>query len=181
MSLVQQYCGAPTNSPPHRPGGPSFGDALVWHCPPRFKKHAESITIYLQCLNPAVPKLGVAAPWCVATLCQGRHESCCICRWSSHTWCLVSSLLCIAKFCNGKIVPGGFTCERISLHSYTSQCVACPYVVCCVTMGRCLMNTIKHCYNCNKIDIERQMRVAVSNIEPRFDEMCTEQQAHTSH
>ena len=33
----------------------------------------------------------------------------------------------------------------------------------------------------NKIDIEREMRVAISNIAPRFDKMCIEQQAHTSH
>ena len=37
--------------PPHQPGGPNFGDALIRHCPPLFKKHAENITIYLQCLN----------------------------------------------------------------------------------------------------------------------------------
>ena len=34
-----------------RPGGPNFGDALIQHCPARYKKHAENITIYLQCLN----------------------------------------------------------------------------------------------------------------------------------
>ena len=34
-----------------RPGGPNFGDALLRHCPPRFKKHAKNMTIYLQCLN----------------------------------------------------------------------------------------------------------------------------------
>ena len=33
----------------------------------------------------------------------------------------------------------------------------------------------------NKIDTERNMRVAVSNTAPRFDEMCVEQQAHCSH
>ena len=33
----------------------------------------------------------------------------------------------------------------------------------------------------NKIDIEREMRVAISNIAPRFDKMCREQQAHCSH
>jgi len=33
---------------------------------------------------------------------------------------------------------------------------------------------------CNKIDIERDMRVA-SNIAPWFDKMCMEQQAHCSH
>ena len=50
MSLVQQCCGAPKNASP-RPGGPNFGDALIWHCPPRFKIHAENITIHFQCLN----------------------------------------------------------------------------------------------------------------------------------
>jgi len=41
---------------------------------------------------PAVPKLGAAAPWCAARLCQGRRESmqsCCICRRSPRTRCLV--------------------------------------------------------------------------------------------
>ena len=33
----------------------------------------------------------------------------------------------------------------------------------------------------NKIGIEREMRVAISNIAPRFDKMCIEQQAHCSH
>ena len=33
----------------------------------------------------------------------------------------------------------------------------------------------------NKIDIEREMRVAISNIAPHFDEMCIEQQPHCSH
>jgi len=33
----------------------------------------------------------------------------------------------------------------------------------------------------NKIDIERDMRVAISNIAPRFDITCIEQQAHCSH
>jgi len=33
----------------------------------------------------------------------------------------------------------------------------------------------------SKIDTECDMRVAMSNIAPRFDEMCTEQQAHCSH
>ena len=32
-------------------GDPNFGDALIRHCPPRFKKHAENIIIDLQCLN----------------------------------------------------------------------------------------------------------------------------------
>ena len=33
----------------------------------------------------------------------------------------------------------------------------------------------------NKIDIELETRVAISNIVPRFDKMCVEQQAHCSH
>ena len=33
----------------------------------------------------------------------------------------------------------------------------------------------------NKTDIEREMRVVISNIAPRFDKMCREQQAHCSH
>ena len=32
----------------------------------------------------------------------------------------------------------------------------------------------------NKIDIEREMRVAISNIAPHFDKMCIEQQAYCS-
>ena len=36
---------------PPRPEEPICGDALIWLCPPRFKKHAENITIYLRCLN----------------------------------------------------------------------------------------------------------------------------------
>ena len=39
----------PPPPPPDRV--PNFGDALIWHCPPRLKKHAENITIHLQCLN----------------------------------------------------------------------------------------------------------------------------------
>ena len=33
----------------------------------------------------------------------------------------------------------------------------------------------------NKTDIEREMRVAISNTAPRFNKMCIEQQAHCSH
>ena len=33
----------------------------------------------------------------------------------------------------------------------------------------------------NKIDIECDSRVAISNIAPRFDKVCIEQQAHSSH
>ena len=33
----------------------------------------------------------------------------------------------------------------------------------------------------SKIDIERDMRVAISSIAPRFNKMCEEQQAHCSH
>ena len=31
--------------------GANFGDALIRHCPPRYEKQAENITIYLQRLN----------------------------------------------------------------------------------------------------------------------------------
>ena len=41
----------PYKCPPFRPGEPNFGDASIRHCPPRNKKHAGNITIYLQCLN----------------------------------------------------------------------------------------------------------------------------------
>ena len=52
MDLEQQYCGAPTiPPPPSRLGAPNFGDALTWHCSPRYKKHAENITIHLERLN----------------------------------------------------------------------------------------------------------------------------------
>ena len=37
--------------PPSRTGRSNFGDALLRHCPSRFKKHAENTTIFLQCLN----------------------------------------------------------------------------------------------------------------------------------
>ena len=33
----------------------------------------------------------------------------------------------------------------------------------------------------NKIDIERDMCVAISNIAPRFNKICIQQQAHCSH
>ena len=33
----------------------------------------------------------------------------------------------------------------------------------------------------SKIDIERDMRIAISSIAPRFNKMCEEQQAHCSH
>ena len=33
----------------------------------------------------------------------------------------------------------------------------------------------------NETDIEREMSVAISNVAPRFDKMCVEQQAHCSH
>ena len=33
----------------------------------------------------------------------------------------------------------------------------------------------------NKIDIQREMRVAISNIEPRFNKACMKQQAQCSH
>ena len=32
-------------------GGPNFEDALIQHLPPRFKKHPDTVTIYLQCLK----------------------------------------------------------------------------------------------------------------------------------
>ena len=51
VSLIQQYCGVPKNAPLPPTGGSNFGDVLIRHCPPRFKKHAKDITIYLQCLN----------------------------------------------------------------------------------------------------------------------------------
>ena len=37
----------PYKCTPLRPGEPNFGDASIRHCPPRFKKHPENITIYL--------------------------------------------------------------------------------------------------------------------------------------
>ena len=43
---LQQHCGALRMSE-----RPNFGDVLIRHFPPRFKKHAENITIFLQCLN----------------------------------------------------------------------------------------------------------------------------------
>ena len=46
--------------------------------------------------------------------------------------------------------------------------------------GFSVVAVIKSKY-CNKIDIESDMRVAISNIAPRFNKMCIEQQAHCSH
>ena len=51
---MQQYCAAPTNAyPPPTPptGGTELQSCFLRHCSPRLKKHAENITIYLQCLN----------------------------------------------------------------------------------------------------------------------------------
>ena len=36
----------PLQMPSSPTGGPNFGDALMRHCPPRYKKQAEKITIY---------------------------------------------------------------------------------------------------------------------------------------
>ena len=33
----------------------------------------------------------------------------------------------------------------------------------------------------SKINVEREMRVAISNLNPRFDKMCATKQAHPSH
>ena len=53
---MQQYC-RPLQMPSLRPGGTNFGDALIRYCPPRFKKHTENITIYLDCVNRLNTKL----------------------------------------------------------------------------------------------------------------------------
>ena len=37
--------------PPPQQGLLICEDALIWLCPPRFKKHTENITICLQCLS----------------------------------------------------------------------------------------------------------------------------------
>ena len=34
-----------------QPAKSNFGDALIRHCPPRFEKHAENITICLQLMS----------------------------------------------------------------------------------------------------------------------------------
>ena len=46
--------------------------------------------------------------------------------------------------------------------------------------GFSAVTVIKRKYR-NKIDIERNMCVAISNIAPRLNKMCIEQQAHCSH
>ena len=37
--------------PSPRLARPTFEDASIRHCPPRHKKHAENVTVYLQCSN----------------------------------------------------------------------------------------------------------------------------------
>ena len=49
MSLIG--CNGDIVGPLQMSGGPNFGDALIRPFPPHFKKHAENIIIYLQCLN----------------------------------------------------------------------------------------------------------------------------------
>ena len=77
-------------------------------------------------------------------------------------------------------MPGRFTSERITQFHVTMcslpVCGICVIVVLYMMNNKALLQ-----FSCNKIDIEREMQVAISNIESRFDKMCTEQQAHTSH
>ena len=47
-------------------------------------------------------------------------------------------------------------------------------------VGSSAIAVIKSKYR-NKIDIERDMCVAISNIAPRFNKLCIEQQAHCLH
>ena len=51
MSLIQLYCGAPIQMLPSLPtGGSELWGYLDTALLIRFKKHAENVTIYLQCL-----------------------------------------------------------------------------------------------------------------------------------
>ena len=64
-------------------------------------------------------------------------------------------------------------------------CKALPVLVPFATSYFCeasfsVVAVIKSKYH-NKIEIERDMCVALSNIAPPFNEMCIEQQAHCSH
>ena len=58
-------------------------------------------------------------------------------------------------------------------------CVLVPFATSYLCeYGFSALAVIKSKY-CNKIDTEREMRVAILNIAPRFDKV--EQQAHCSH
>ena len=57
-------------------------------------------------------------------------------------------------------------------------CVLVPFATSYLCKaGFSAVAVIKRKY-CNKIDIERNMCVAISNIAPRLNKMCIEQQAH---
>ena len=60
-------------------------------------------------------------------------------------------------------------------------CVLVPFATSYLCKG-CFsaVAAIKSKYR-NRMDIECEMRVAISNISPQFDKMCIEQQAHCSH
>jgi len=64
-------------------------------------------------------------------------------------------------------------CKALRVHLPFSTSYLCE-------AGFSAVAVIKSNYR-SEIDTERDMRVAMSNIAPRFDEMCTEQQAHCSH
>ena len=61
---------------------------------------------------------------------------------------------------------------------HKALCVLVPFATSYFCdLGFSAVAVIKSKYR-NKIDIERETRVAISNIAPRFDKICREQQAH---
>ncbi|CAK1599788.1 unnamed protein product [Parnassius mnemosyne] len=65
--------------------------------------------------------------------------------------------------------------------SYAALRVLLPYATLylCET-GFSAIAVIKNKYR-SKINVEKEMRVAISKLEPRFEKLCSEKQAHPSH
>ena len=71
--------------------------------------------------------------------------------------------------------------SKFPLVGRKALCVLVPFATSYLCeVGFSAVAVIKSKYR-NKTDIEREMRVAVSNIASRFDKICREQQAHCSH
>ncbi|CAK1582494.1 unnamed protein product [Parnassius mnemosyne] len=65
--------------------------------------------------------------------------------------------------------------------SYAALRVLSPFVTSylCET-GFSAVAVIKNKYG-SKINVEKEMRVVISKLEPRFEKLCSEKQAHPSH